>query len=541
MPSARQWEVEEVVGIGRLSVSFALVACLAVAALPLVPPVRVGGDFSTAGAMEHVAVIGQVPHAIGTDANEQVRSYLIDRLAGLGLSPQTQSVTVMDYFGSPGNTVDVVNVLARVEGTGDGDVVALVAHYDTTPETPGANDNSVSVAILLEVAAFLVADEPSRNDVLLLFTDGEEPNPRFGSRAFVDSHAWFDDVAFVVNLEAAGGAGPSILGETSGSSEWLIDLVRRVGHPVAFSFFTETASLIGGFGTDFDPFRLAGVPGVSFAYLHGSPIYHTDQDSIEHVGLRSVQHQGANTLALVRELADADLRPPTGSAESVFFSTPGGVVVAYPTTWALPTALVALVALVVAFGRRPRPRGAVRGLGLAVGAFLGATLLGALAWMAISGIRASPAIWESYAYLTVLLVGTGWLWRLVARRLPSDASFFGVVCVWLVLALVTSAVAPGLSHVFTWPALAGAAVALGRPSSVALRTLATGIVTLIVTVPIIDILFQLSQPRPGNPDSELIPVAGVVTGLALLVMALIDSTWRGPNRTTARERPERAG
>ncbi len=515
----------------RFVVWLALAACVAVAALPLIPPAQGSGDFSTAEAMEHVAVIGRAPHAIGSAENERVRSYVLRRLDELGLPPQTQTIPVMDYFGTPGNTVDVVNVLARVEGTGDGDAVALVAHYDTTPDTPGANDNSVSVAILLEVAEALVADEPSRNDVVLLFTDGEEPSPRFGSRAFVDDHPWFDDIAVVVNLEAAGGSGPSILGEISGPSTWLIELVRRsVDRPVAFSFFTETASLIGGFGTDFDPFRLAGVPGASFAYLHGSPIYHTAQDSIEHVGLRSVEHQGTNTLSFVRALADADLRPPEGVGDAVFFSVLGGFVVAYPTTWALPIALVALAALGIAGVRRSRPRGVVRGLGIAVGTFLGAALLGGLAWMAISAVRPTPGIWESYAYLAALVAGAGWLWRSAAKRLPPDAAFFGVAGVWLSLAVVTSVLAPGLGYVFSWPVLVAAVAALVLPSAGTWRTIATGFVTFVVSVPIIDILFQMAQPRPGNPDSELIPVAGVAVGLAVLVVALVESIWRGPSR-----------
>ena len=58
--------------------------------------------------------------------------------------------------------------------------VALVAHFDSDPTTPGANDDAAGVAAILETARVLLSGPPLRNDVILLFTDGEEPAPRFG-------------------------------------------------------------------------------------------------------------------------------------------------------------------------------------------------------------------------------------------------------------------------------------------------------------------------------------------------------------------------
>jgi hypothetical protein len=505
--------------------------CAAIATLPLIPPAADSDDFLASQAMSHVREIAQSPHPIGSVEIERVRSYLIGTLTELGLSPLTQAVAAMDYYGTPGNTVDVVNVFARVKGTGDGDAVALVAHYDTVPWTPGANDNSASVAILLEVAEALVANGPFKNDVILLFTDGEEPNPRFGSRAFVDEHPWFNDVAFVVNLEASGSSGGSILSEVSGPSSWVTRLLTEsTKHPLAFSFFTEIASLIGGFGTDFDPFRGAGVPGVAFAYLHGSPVYHTDRDSIENVGLRSLQHQGANTLALTRVLADADLRPPRDAGDSVFFTVGRWTVVRYPTVWSVLISLAALVIFVVAVFRGFTLARLFRGVGVAVEAFVAAAVAGALIWTLITTLRTTPGMWESYLYLVVLLTLTGGLWWLLARRKDPDTVLLGVVGLWLLLALVTSLLAPGVSYLFTWPALFGSVFVLAKPLAPVWSLLAVSLVSLAVTVPTIDFLFQMSQPRPGNLDSEMIPVAGLVTALAILVLALIHSVRQTTNR-----------
>lgn len=508
----------------RSGIWILLTVCLAVSALPLLPPRTDSDVFSATRAKTHIDEIGRLPHPIGSVESERVRSYLIGTLADVGLSPQTQSVEAMDYFGAPGSTVAVVNVYARMEGTGNGDAVALVAHYDTVPETPGANDNSASVAILLEVARDLMAEEPFKNDVILLLTDGEEPNPRFGSRAFVDESQWFSDVSFVVNLEASGSAGGSILAEGSGPTGWLIGLLAESAeHPLAFSFFTEIASLIRGFGTDFDPFRDAGVPGVAFAYLHGSSVYHTERDSIQNVSLRSVQHQGANTLGMMRSLADADLRPPPDAGNSVFFTVARWIVVRYPTGWAVAAALAALVVFGLAVFRGFRPTRPFRGVGVALGVFLVAAVTGGLVWMLVATIRTTPVIWESYLYLVVLLTVTGGLWWLLTRRTPPDTALFGVVSVWLLLALIASVLLPGASYLFTWPALAGALIMLVRPRGAIWPTVFVSLVALGVTVPTIDFIFQMAQPRPGNPDSQLIPVAGLVTAIAVIVVGLIHS------------------
>jgi hypothetical protein len=506
-----------------------IIVCTAIAVLPLVPPMPDGDEYSVDRAMGHIQEIARSPHPIGSAENERVRSYLIATLANLGLSPQTQTVATADYFGAPGTTVDVVNVIARIEGSGTDQAVALVAHSDTVPETAGANDNSSSVAILLEVAGALTAGDPPTNDVVLLFTDGEEPAPRFGSRAFVDGHPWSDDVAFVVNLEASGTSGGSILAETSGPTGWLIrGLAESAEYPLAFSFFTDIASSIGGFGTDFDPFREAGVPGVGFAYLHGSPVYHTAGDSIENVGLRSVQHQGANVLALTRFLAQGDLSPPPDASDSVFFTVGRWTVIRYPAAWSVPLAVVALILLGAAVFRYVGPGRWFKAFALTLAGFLGAAVAGAVGWMLITAIRTTPGILESYGYLAALLAATGGLWHVLALRRDPKAMLAAVVGVWTVLALCGSPLVPGVSYLFTWPAIVGSLAVLAWPVGSRWSVPSVSLVSLVVCVPILDFLFQMAQPRPGNPDSEMIPLAGGVTAIAFLLIGLISSTSRNP-------------
>ena len=265
-------------------IGFGFYSVVPPAALPIDAPEK---EFSAARAVEHVKVIAREPHPMGSAAIVEVRSYLVRELEKLGLEPEFQTISAPNYF-EDGEPVEVVNIMATIPGSSTTGAVALMAHYDTDPPTPGANDNSAAVATLLESGRAILAGPQPRNDVILLFTDSEEPNPRYGSKAFVRESPVFHDIGLIVNLEAIGGSGPSSLVETSGSETWLVGQYSAVvSNPTAFSFVSEVTALIGEVGTDFDAFRNAGVPGFHFAYMRGSPIYHLPADALESVRLRN--------------------------------------------------------------------------------------------------------------------------------------------------------------------------------------------------------------------------------------------------------------
>ena len=78
------------------------------------------------------------------------------------------------------------NLLAQVPGSDPSLApVLLGSHYDTCDSLPGADDNAVAVAVLLEVAVQM-ADETLERSVMLAFFDAEEP-PHFLSLAGQDA------------------------------------------------------------------------------------------------------------------------------------------------------------------------------------------------------------------------------------------------------------------------------------------------------------------------------------------------------------------
>ena len=80
---------------------------------------------------------------------------------------------------------------------------------------------------LLETARALKAGPPLKNDVLLLFTDGEEAG-EVGAEAFMRTPL-ADQVGVLVNFETRGTSGPSLMFETSPGNGWLIPEAAKAG------------------------------------------------------------------------------------------------------------------------------------------------------------------------------------------------------------------------------------------------------------------------------------------------------------------------
>ena len=102
---------------------------------------------------------------------------------------------------------------------------------------------------------------------------------------------------------------------------------------------TTLADLIGGSNSDFATFQKAGVPGVEFAYLHGSPIYHTPADFLANISANSLEQHGANTLALVRQVGNLDLDNLAEDGPSTFFNFGPRLIIGYGNGWVVPLSI----------------------------------------------------------------------------------------------------------------------------------------------------------------------------------------------------------
>ena len=145
-----------------------------------------------------------IGRSTGSKGHVAAKEYLLERLSALSVEPYKDGCFEVGYRS---NGQDYSNILATIEGTEpDLAPVLLVGHYDAVEGTPGADDNAVAVAILLEIAGKL---EPYtfRRSIILAFFDAEEP-PNFlttsmGSiRFFEDQRA--DDISCAINMDLVG-------------------------------------------------------------------------------------------------------------------------------------------------------------------------------------------------------------------------------------------------------------------------------------------------------------------------------------------------
>ncbi|HYO12196.1 MAG TPA: M20/M25/M40 family metallo-hydrolase [Thermoanaerobaculia bacterium] len=528
----------EETGAGRwLGLALALLALVLVLAVvrtrPLEPkPQDVPlTEFSAVRAREvlRTLLIDGSPHPTGSAMNARVRERILTHLRWMGLTPEVEEGFACSDLG---NCARVFNVVARLEGTQPGKAVVLMAHYDSVPAGPGVADDMAGVAAILETARALKAGPPPRSPVILLLTDGEEAG-LLGVRAFAEQSPRMEQVGAVVNLEARGSSGPSLLFETSGADGWMIP--RYAGgaeRPLSSSVFATIYDRLPN-DTDLTVFKSRGVPGLNFAFIRNPLHYHTPEDNLENLSSASLQHHGDNALAAVRGLSGADLAsPPPGRA--VFFDLLGFFVVRWPAGWTLllaGLALVAVIAAVVLAHRRGVFAGASLGGGLL--AFLLGVVLAAVAAFALQTLLrgAFPAVWAANPLpakvafwllpLAAVLAAAAWL-----SRARSAGLWAGVWLAWGVVGLLLAILAPGVSYLFLVPALvagvAGLAL-LGSPSGRALASFLPALAGGLLWFPILLALYD------GLGLGGLF-VTGVLVGLFATTLAplvaLADRAWR---------------
>jgi hypothetical protein len=448
----------------------AVLALVVLAARPPVP--RAAGEpareFSSVRAVETLERLleDEAPHPMTSEANAMVRGRIIDELTAMGYPVETQTAFVCRVAWAVCG--DVTNIMSRLPGTIDGPAVLLTAHYDSVPAGPGAGDDVAGVAAILEVARLLRSEPPARNPVIFLFSDGEELG-LLGAEAFMAEHPWAADIGVVVNLEANGTHGQSVLFQTTGDNGWLIDaFASQAPRPVASSVY-DTIYAFLPFNTDLTVYEEAGLPGLNFAFIEEHPHYHTPLDNAANLDPGSVQHHGDNALAAARALAALDLsNQPAG--RSVFQDLLPGMVVRWPEPWTIALALIAaLVWIGIAASDIRRGhlswRSLAWGLAVAPVGIMGATLLGFALASGVIALSNAALPWYVQPLPIRVAVGLGALLcvalaaTLVARRTGFQGLFLATWLWWAALSLLVAVLVPGVSPLLLLPTLFAALTA----------------------------------------------------------------------------------
>ncbi len=423
------------------------------------------GAFNTDRALARLArILGdETPHPVDTAANDAVRERLLEEIAALGHAAEVRDdVSCREApFGSSVTCARVRNVVFSI-GPEDGEAIVLSSHYDSQIVSPGAADDGIGVAVMLEIAA-LLSDRMIERPVTFLFSDGEEFG-LLGAVAFAQGDPLAARTAAVINLEARGVRGPAAMFETSRPNGSMIRAVMDgAERPVANSMMADVYELLPN-STDMAIYLPRGYRGVNFAVIEGLSHYHTPDDDLASLDPRSVQHMGdlayntaKNMLAIAddgfdrRSLVYTDLLTRSSATLSQNVALPLLIAVA----------MIALAGFFVNGGEAPI-RAALAPPAILLGS---AALVFALQWL-LGLIRSDPFYWwarptamQVWIYAGVLLVAA-----LAARELLHAASRRRVLAAaWFWFSLVgiaLSILVPGAAILFLLPGFAYAVTAI---------------------------------------------------------------------------------
>lgn len=542
---------EDVVTAILLAVFLALVATFSIREHD--PPPAAGAavspdTFSAGRAVRHLSVIAEKPHPMGSAAHGVVQNYLVKQLSEAGLEPQIQAATVVIEKGAPLQAASVANIVARLKGTSAGKAVLLVAHYDSVLTSFGASDDGMAVASLLETLRAMKTGAPLKNDVIILFTDGEE-NGLLGARAFVNEHPWAADVGVVLNFDARGNSGPVIMFETTDKNGWLIEqLADASPFPMAHSLSYEIYRLLPN-DTDMTVFKRAGLSGLNFANIDGINHYHTPIDNLAGIDQNSMQHQGSYALALTRRLGNVDLTQ-TKERNAVYFDLFGRFLVHYSTAWVIPLTLVvsALFLALLIIGLRKQKltiRGVIIGFGSLFVSILVASLFGWLLWKAVWMLRPSVEATQSrlllLAFLALAIAATLAVYALLRNRVSLQDLAAGALLWWFLLMIVTTFILPGATFIFHWPllfSLIGLGWILLAPANKT-RSLLNLVILSLCALPAIilmaPVIYQIFVGLTLNWSMVVIALMVLLFGLLLPHLRLIATPfkWFAPGFSAA--------
>lgn len=530
--------------IGGLLLICLLLALVAIALIPGRLPEALSSDapaesFSAERALRHVAVIARAPHPVGSSEHDRVRDYLLDQLQAMGLEAHVQTGTGrMHEFGI--ETVGrVENIVARLRGSDPtGKALMLSAHYDSDHLSPGAADNGAAVAAVLESLRALRAGEALRNDLIVLFSDGEEVG-LLGAELFARRHPWVPDVGMVLNFDFRGSSGPMWMFETSGGNARMVAaLAAGANAPMGSSALYDLYQLLPN-DTDMTAYKAAGLPGLNFAAIEKAYTYHSPLDTLDRLDPATVQHLGELMLTATRSFGD-DYLAGLGAPDSVFFNLPGLGMLHYPGSWIGPVSALALAMVALALTLAVR-RGETRLrsiLGAATGLF--ATLLmlvlaSQVLWQVVVLLHPEYVLfnelynsrWYLLALVGLVVAGFGWMqagWR---RRLGARTEQLGALLFAAGCLLFCTVCLPGFSYAFAWSlllfALAEIAISLWTPlqrHSIARAgaLLLASLPALFFFVPLVRMVYLGLGPQvPLATTFVLVPGLALLSPLLLLL------------------------
>jgi hypothetical protein len=484
---------------GLLALLSAFAFKQALIAVPSVPEAAAPGEFDANrafGRLERV-LAGEQPHPVDSASSDGVRDRLLAEMRTAGLHPRVSDTMTCGTIagGRSMNCARVRNLVATI-GPAEGEHLLLVAHYDSVPVGPGASDDGIGVAAMLEVAEHL-RGQPLQRPVTFLFNEGEETG-LLGARAFLDQDPAAPRVTTLINLESRGVDGPAVMFETSRPNGAAIGLYGAgAERPVANSLSTDFYRLVPN-STDVTVFEERPWTILNFAIIGNETRYHTIGDNLASLDRGSLRHMGAQALGVVRRHVSGEATG--GSGELIYADVLTRYLVSIPLIVGL--ALLGIIVLLLGFALVKR-----RGFAALLAPILAVISAGALAW-ALTGIVQAlrpGEFWRAYPLaMQIAVAATALLAIVLALHVTWRASREQLrVATWFVFALsgaATCFVAPGAAIFFLLAPLillAGVLIEHWRPGTERIAAWIAAGVQLLTLLPVLALVDLLLSTSPG--------------------------------------------
>ncbi|MDQ3068590.1 MAG: M20/M25/M40 family metallo-hydrolase [Acidobacteriota bacterium] len=512
---------------------------------------RSDGRFVTANARAHVNMLAETigSRPAGSDANRRAREYLVDQLQIAGMEVRVQEVDARrPDLGIAGR---VANIVAVRQGA-SADAIAIVAHYDSVADGPGAGDDAYGAAVAVETARVLAAT-PMRHSLMVLLTDGEESGLLGAAGAMADP-ATRDRIAAYLNIEAVGTSGAPFLFETGPGNRWLTSAWGRSavaprGSSFAVEIYRRTPN-----DTDFSILKRAGIPGLNFAITGDGTAYHTDRDTAARLPDSSLTAAGENATSVVTGLDALDLRQRTDQ-DAVYFDVAGARALSYGPVTAVVIGVTALLLGILAWLRSTmsaaRTIGVARFLLTFIWSIAGAAAIVAAMTGAMWLLRVTREVYHPWyaqigraaAFMIASGIAAGWLVSRLGALIPVRARgerhpalvWAILLPVWILAAGCAMWFAPGAAHLATVPLLAAGLLLVATPlhSGTAVRIASVIVLAVAATIWLrhtIDLLFyanallgRLPIVAPLWAFPALLAVAGLFVAPPLVAAATAGS------------------
>ena len=299
-------------------------------------------EFSAKRIVNDIEAISHKHHSVAhPEERAEVREYLISRLKQIG----ADTIRTFEYksLTGPENkhvtyTFDATNILATFAPKNidsEATYLLMVAHYDSRYSQPiakkdtvwsyGAADDGYGIGVILEsINQALKYRNEWKQGIKVLFTDAEEVGMKGMKAMWENNRIEFDNVGFMINIEARGPYGPALLFETSPGNEKIMELYKAARYPFTYSLTTVVYNFMPNF-TDFTIVK-DEIPGMNFSTIADINHYHTDLDNFSNINAKSIQHYGSQITPIVKEyLTNAeysDLNSLKSDNDTINFTIP---------------------------------------------------------------------------------------------------------------------------------------------------------------------------------------------------------------------------